>query len=67
MRNHVLVRLDLVEQAAFFEDLDDDLARDEAVLAVEPIPGAVQRCRGVEAFEKILVVLDGDVASMSGC
>lgn len=42
MRNHVLVRLDLVEQAGLFEDLHDYLAGGEAILTLEAIPSAVK-------------------------
>ena len=42
MRHHVRVRLDLVEQAALFQPLDDRLARCEAVEPVQSSDGLVE-------------------------
>lgn len=60
MRDHVLVRLNFVEQACLFDDAHDDLASLETILALQFIPGAMQGGGTIEAFEEILIVLECD-------
>ncbi len=62
MRHHVLVRLDPVQKTGLLEDLDDDLAGLETVLALQLVPGAVESGRIVQPFQKLLILLDGDLA-----
>lgn len=60
MRDHVLVRLNFVEQACLFDDAHDDLASLETILALQFIPAAMQGGGTIETFEEILIVLEGD-------
>ena len=61
MRHGVAMRLDLFQKPAGFHQLDDLLARREAVEPVELIPDGLALRRHLETGEEVLIVpeLDG--------